>query len=142
MIADANTNRKGARDFLKGLEQYLDRSISHSLVRESVKASKGPNYESDFVNAFMLPKISEYFRQTLSPAEAVTAFLTESVDARKQERSSGTPASSNKHLFTKVYRCAGQDSGGNVVGNRGKEAPLPKLPRLGFPLSVPAHRSF
>jgi hypothetical protein len=102
MIADADTNREGAWTFLKGLEQHLGKNINLSLARRSVQGSKGPNYESDFVNAFMLPTIAEYLKQTLSPADAVKAFLTESVDARKKGLSSGSPASAHRHLFTKV----------------------------------------
>lgn len=102
MIAPS-TDREGAWKFLKGLEEHLGRNINPGVVREFVRESKGSNYESNFVNAFMLPSISEYLRQTLSPADAVTAFLTESVDAReKQGLASGTPASSHQHLFTKV----------------------------------------
>ncbi len=101
-MADANMNREAAWKFLKGLEQHLGRNIDPSRVRESIRGSKGSNYESDFVNAFMLPAISDYLRQTLSPADAVTAFLTESVGARKKGLASGTPASANRYLFTKV----------------------------------------
>ena len=65
--------------------------------------SKGPNYESDFINAFLLPKISKYLQQTLNSSEdGVRAFLTESVKARKEGLASGSPASADKHLFTKV----------------------------------------
>jgi hypothetical protein len=103
MIADADTNREGAWNFLKELEQHIQRTISPSQVREFIRTSKGPNYEFDFVNAFLLPSISSYLGQSLSPADAVTAFLTESVDAReKQGLASGTPASAHRHLFTKV----------------------------------------
>jgi hypothetical protein len=101
MIADSNTNREGAWKFLKGLEQHLGKNINHSLVVQSVQGSKG-NYESDLVNAFILPKISEYLQQTLSPTEAYKAFLAESGDAKKKGLASGTPASAHRHLFTKV----------------------------------------
>ncbi len=102
MIAHANTNREGAWTFLKGLEQHLGKNISPAVVREFIRESKGSNYEFDFVNAFMLSSISEYLRQTLSPADAVKAFLAESVVARKTGLASGTPAGANRHLFTKV----------------------------------------
>jgi hypothetical protein len=107
-----NTNREGAWKFLKGLEQHLGRNISPAVVREFVHESKGTNYEFDFVNAFMLPSISEYLRQTLSPADAVKAFLAESVDARNKGLASGTPAGANRHPLYKGIRCVGQDSGG------------------------------
>jgi hypothetical protein len=100
--ADTSANRKLAWEFLKKLEEYLDNNINHSDVRQSVRASKGPNYESDFINAFLLPKISEYLKLNLTPEKAVEAFLTESVDARGDGIASGSPASADKHLFTKV----------------------------------------
>lgn len=98
----ANTDREAARKFLEGLEQHLGRNVDPSRVRESVRGNKGSHYEEDFVNAFMLPTISDYLRQSLSPADAVTAFLTESVDARRQGLASGTCAGAHRHLFTKV----------------------------------------
>ena len=102
MIAP-NTDREGAWNFLKGLEQHLGNNISLPAVRQFIRETKGSNYEFDFVNAFMLQSISEYLRQTLSPVDAVTAFLTESIDAREKQRlASGTPASAHRHLFTKV----------------------------------------
>ena len=103
MITISDTDRKAAWRFLKDLEQHLGRTIEPALVREFIRESKGSNYEFDFVNKFMLPTISDYLRQNLSPADAVTAFLTESVEAtKKQGIASGTPASAHRHLFTKV----------------------------------------
>jgi hypothetical protein len=101
MIAHANTNREEAWTFLKGLQQHLG-NISTADVRKFIRESKRPTYEFDFVNAFMLPSISAYLQQTLSPADAVRAFLAESVDARNEGLASGTPAGANRHLFTKM----------------------------------------
>ena len=129
MSADAKTNREDAWKFLKGLEQHLDRNICPLLVRESLKENKGPNYESDFVNTFVLPKISEYLQQTLSPADAFKAFLTESVDARKKGIASGTPASAHRHLFTKVL---GVPAKTLVEMWWGRGSPSPKAAQIGL----------
>jgi hypothetical protein len=97
--------------------------FSPSQVREFPRVSKGSNYEFDFVSASMLPSISEYLRQNLSPADAVKAFLAESVDARKSGLASGTPAGANRHLFTKVLGVSAK-SLVKMWWGTGKEKPL------------------
>jgi hypothetical protein len=95
-------NAEGADGFLKELQAYLNNTIDHSKVREWVE-TKRANFESDFLNEFVLPRISEYLSQRLSPDEAKKSLLTESTYARKTLGiASGTPASPEKHLFTKV----------------------------------------
>jgi len=122
MVTHADTDREGARTFLKGLEQHLGK-ISHTAVCEFVRECKGSGYEFNFVDAFMLPSISEYLRQTLSKEDAVKAFLAESVDAKKKGLTSGTPASANRHLFTKMLGVSAKTLVGMWWGP-GKENPL------------------
>ena len=106
---DVATNRDDAWKFLEGLEAHLNKKIRPVEVRQWVQEAKRSNpdgkdvaYESPFLDKFVFSEISEYLRQTLAPADAVKAFLTESTFARKCGIASGTPASAQKHLFTKV----------------------------------------
>jgi hypothetical protein len=102
-MVDANVNREAAWNSLKELEQHLGKNINPSAVRQFVNEAKGSNYEFDFVNRFMLPSVSEYLRQSLTPEEAVEALLAESKDAKTKKRlTSGTPAGAKVHPFTKV----------------------------------------
>ena len=117
------TSKEEARTFLNGLAQHLGNNIDPSAVREFVRESKGSNYEFDFVNAFMLPSISGYLRQTLSSEDARNAFLAESTDAKKKGLTSATPAGSNRHLFTKVLGISANTLVDTWWGT-GKEKPL------------------
>ena len=135
MIADAETNRGGAWNFLKGLEQHLERTVSTSEVQEFLLANKGTNYEFDFVNAFMLPSISSYLQQSLSPADAVTAFLAESVPARKKlGLASGTPASLIDTYLQK-YWAYRPSLWWECGGGPGKRSLSPKAAQIGLSAS-------
>lgn len=94
--------RESAWKFLEGLESHLN-GISRDEVRARLQSTHA-NYESEFLNKFALMKISAYLGQTLTPpANPIKALLTESVYARKVLKiASGSPASAQKHLFTKV----------------------------------------
>jgi len=107
--------RDGARRFLKGLEEHLNRNIPcppqgpeelDAVVRqakasEQERAKRWP--EGAFLNHFVARPLHDYLRRELglSAEEACSAFLSESFRSLPGI-ASGTPARSQKHPFTKV----------------------------------------
>lgn len=102
MSPGANMGREGAWDFLKGLEGYLDSSIGHPQVRLSVQASKGSNYESDFINAFVLRRVSDYLQKNLTEAKQVSgggsAETAKVLDESKQKAENAGPTDTTQPL--------------------------------------------
>lgn len=93
-------NQKNADRFLQELESRLN--IDPVEVRLWLDGIKG-DYEGQFLNKFVHPIISKFLRDKLPiPEDAVQAFLAESTDARKRGLASGTPASPDRHIFTKA----------------------------------------
>jgi hypothetical protein len=107
------SDREAAFGFLKGLEQHLSQRLpAPKTVREwarqkklAAPPGKDVSYENLFVEEFVLPAIPQYLSQAaqLTSDQIFAAFLTEADSLKREGISSGSPASSKKHLFKKVF---------------------------------------
>ena len=104
-------DRDQAYKFLDGLKRHLEQGVRPSsdirdwLAEEKRNAPPGKDldYENRFVKKFILPKVSSYLQLVLgAPEKACKAFLTEAESPKKEKIASGSPASQNRHLFTKL----------------------------------------
>ncbi len=112
--SDVRNDRQAAGKFLEGLKKHLNDRISLTDVREWIRTKeqnrptgKGVQYELLFTDEIILPAVSGYLGEArgLSPTDKCVreAFLAESKLAKKQGRTSGSPRSANKYLFTKLF---------------------------------------
>jgi hypothetical protein len=107
------SDRQKAYDFLTGLWRHLNQKVPPpgtirdwiAQKKRGAAPGKDVGYENLFVEEFVLRAIPEYLRREaqLTTEEIFTAFLTEADSPKKEKLSSGSPASSRKHLFKKVF---------------------------------------
>jgi hypothetical protein len=100
--------RETAKQFLWGLRDYLaDKIIAPDVKHwmETIKRDKPSGkdipYEGLFTDNFVLPHFARYLCQCFGPIDARKSLLAESSAAKREKIASGTPASCQKHLFTK-----------------------------------------
>jgi len=112
--SDVESDREAAGRFLDGLKEHLNNRISLPEVREWIQnkeesrpTGKDVQYELLFTDEVVLPAVSEYLGKALglppTDERVRRAFLAESTLAREQKRTSDSPRSANKYLFTKVF---------------------------------------
>ena len=104
-------DREGARTFLEGLRDHLGQKISRTEVDQWLEGrdrersvGKHIQYEGLFLDDFVLRNVADYLAKTcpqFDKRQRCEALLTESTLARKEELASASPASYQKHLFTK-----------------------------------------
>jgi hypothetical protein len=121
-LRGSEATREGARRFLRGLREHLNRSIpcppqgsqeieavvKQAKVSEQDRAKRG--FEGAFLNHFVAGPLHEYLMRGLglNAEDACSAFLSESYKSLPGI-ASGTPARSQKHPFTKVTRVSPRD---------------------------------
>jgi hypothetical protein len=100
--------REDAHEFLCGLREHLASKIDSARVSqwmEKIKSNrptgKDVPYEGLFTDEFVLPHVSEYLCQRVGSAKASIALLAESSAAKQAGIAFHSPASCQKHLFTK-----------------------------------------
>jgi len=131
--SDGQNSRNAAREFLAGLQEHLNKKIPAHAVTQWIQEKKGSalkgkntQYEGLFIEKFVLPAIPEYLRKAVdNPTDdrIRESFLAESELARKQEVTSDSPRSANKHLFTKVIGANSDDVVKSWWGDS-KETPI------------------
>ena len=143
MPNDEAHSRADALQFLKALRDHLDREITLSEARdwlESKETTKVPgrdiHYEELFVSKFVLQEVSKFLRGEtglrMSETDARLAFRAESRTAKEDKLTSGSPASAQRHLFTKAFGASPEDVAKRWWGGTNKSLGAQSCPDWAF----------
>jgi hypothetical protein len=93
------------------LKSIPHREAEEWLHKRTSEREKGMRifYEGEFVEKFVLKPVSEYLKSMLTPEDARVALLAESTESRRDGIASGSPASEDKHIFSKAVGVAVED---------------------------------